>query len=460
MSAPIVVLVTGRDPSHGMGGGSSYVRAHARAARLAGYDPHVFCLAPPADAGAAAAGAAPDLAATDFATIHRVPASLGPLGRWIGDGQPAERVLTHWFNSFAYSAYLVPFHAGRLAAAVERFLRGRPAPRLVHGFYTWGWVGLRLHRSAGGSGVVPIVSCFTLAADECSAKAAGAMAGGERWLSRAELLWARTAVAACERSTYRRSRQVLVNYDSVARQLTRRFGARLPLRKLPYASDLAFTRCRDAAAGPPGGAVASTAAAAGATDAAAVGPITAASAASRPRRIVAVSRHDPRKGHRVLLHALALLRRRGAAFQARLVSGGPLLAAHRELARQLALDDCVALPGWVDDPYAELRDADIFVLPSLQEGSGSIALLEALQAGLPIVASDVDGIGEDVVHGDSALLVPPDDHQALAAALGALLASPVLRRRLGDRARAAFEQRFTAPVFARALGEAYAAAGE
>jgi glycosyltransferase involved in cell wall biosynthesis len=347
---------------------------------------------------------------------------------------------------------MVPFHAGRLATAVERFLRGRPAPRLVHGFYTWGWVGLRLRRAAGGSGVVPIVSCFTLAADECRAKAAGAMAGGERWLSHAELLWARTAVATCERSTYRRSRQVLVNYDSVARRLTRRFGARLPLRKLPYASDLAFTRCCDPAAKPTGRAVASVAASA---------ELTAAAAASPgPLRIVAVSRHDPRKGHRVLLHALALLRRRGAAFQARLVSGGPLLAAHRELAHQLALDDCVALPGWIDDPYSELRDADVFVLPSLQEGSGSIALLEALQAGLPIVASGVDGIGEDVVHGDSALLVPPDDHQALAAALGALLASPLLRRRLGARARAAFEQRFTAPVFARALGEAYAAAGE
>lgn len=457
MSTRVVTLVTGRDPSAGMGGGSSYVRAHARAARLAGFEPHVFCLSP----GAGPATPPGDAGDADFAVIHRVPSSMGPLARWIGDGQSPERFFAHWLNANAHSAYLVPLHGGRLAAAVERFLRGRPGPHLVHGFYTWGWVGLRVRRRMlrrdPGAGVVPIVSCFTVAADECRAKARGAEAtGAERWLFRSELLWARTAVAAYERHTYRRSRLVLVNYDSVARRLAQSFGAGLPLRKLPYATDLAFTR-RDAKpltlpSRPPGAAFTVAA-----TDAAeAPGAIAAA---GRPPRIVAVSRHEPRKGNGMLLRALALLRQRGAAFEAHLVSGGPLLAAHRELAHRLDLDACVALPGWVDDAFAHLRDADIFVLPSLQEGSGSLSLLEALQAGLPIVASDVDGIGEDVAHGDSALLVPPGDPQALAAALERLLASPSLRRRLGARARSTFEERFAPPAFARALGDAYAAAG-
>jgi glycosyltransferase involved in cell wall biosynthesis len=171
--------------------------------------------------------------------------------------------------------------------------------------------------------------------------------------------------------------------------------------------------------------------------------------------IVSVSRHDPRKGIDVLLHALARLRHGGARFRACLVSHGPLLESHRRLAERLGLNAATAITGWVPDPLAYLRHADIFVLPSLQEGSGSLSLIEALQAGLPVVASGIDGILEDVTDGDSALLVAPGDVEALRRALERLIGDATLRERLARRANETFVEKFSAEAFTSALGDLY-----
>jgi glycosyltransferase involved in cell wall biosynthesis len=116
----------------------------------------------------------------------------------------------------------------------------------------------------------------------------------------------------------------------------------------------------------------------------------------------------------------------------------------------------VALAGWVDDPYPYLQAASVYVLPSLQEGSGSVALLEALQAGVAVVASALDGIPEDVTDGDSALLVPPGGRPELGQALARLLDDPGLRDRLARRARETYEARFGPERLVAALGEVYA----
>jgi len=101
----------------------------------------------------------------------------------------------------------------------------------------------------------------------------------------------------------------------------------------------------------------------------------------------------------------------------------------------------------------------VFALPSLEEGSGSLSLLEALQAGVGVVASGVDGIPEDVTDGDSALLVSPGDAEGLAVALERVLTDPELRRRLARRARETFEARFSAGALADALKAVYAELG-
>jgi glycosyltransferase involved in cell wall biosynthesis len=152
--------------------------------------------------------------------------------------------------------------------------------------------------------------------------------------------------------------------------------------------------------------------------------------------------------------------RRGClAFRACLVGGGERLEAHRRLARDLGLADRVALPGQVPNAFAYLARALVFVLPTLEEGSGSIALIEALQAGLAIVASRIDGIPEDVDNGDSALLVSPGDTAALGQALRRVLTDPGLRACLARRAREAFAERFSPAAFVRELGQAYGELG-
>ncbi|MFO0987536.1 MAG: glycosyltransferase family 4 protein [Alphaproteobacteria bacterium] len=230
---------------------------------------------------------------------------------------------------------------------------------------------------------------------------------------------------------YRHSNLVLVNYDAVRRRLLAEHGTGAETRKVPYCAESAFF---DPA------------------------PLPDRPDADDPL-IVSVSRHDPRKGVDVLVRALAELRERGVRFRACRVSGGPLLESHRRLVAGLRLDDTTTLTGWVENARPYFGRAGIFVLPSLQEGSGSLSLLEAMQAGAAIVASNVDGIPEDVADGESALLVPAGDADALSHAIERLLGSAELRRRLGVAARATQAARFSPDAFATAMGAVYAGLG-
>ena len=175
--------------------------------------------------------------------------------------------------------------------------------------------------------------------------------------------------------------------------------------------------------------------------------------------VLSISRHDGRKGLDVLLRALASLRDDGVRFRACLVGPGILLEQHRRLAGELSLTDRVAIPGRVPDVAPYLGRADVFALPSLEEGSGSLSVLEALHAGVPVVATDVDGMPEDLTDGEDSLLVPPNDSSALAAALRRLIEDPDLRRRLGAAARRTYERRFTAEAYSSDLARLYSEFG-
>ena len=175
--------------------------------------------------------------------------------------------------------------------------------------------------------------------------------------------------------------------------------------------------------------------------------------------IVSISRHDARKGVDVLLRALGKLHKGGLRFRACLVGGGPLLKQHRRLATQLGLSDNTHITGWVSDPIQYLRHADVFVLPSVQEGSGSLSLIEALQPGVAVVASRIDGIPEDVVHNDSALLVRLGDVCQLCESLAKVIINSALRRRLQQRSRETFLEKFSPELFTSALHETYTKLG-
>ncbi|MDQ4130802.1 MAG: glycosyltransferase family 4 protein, partial [Actinomycetota bacterium] len=113
-------------------------------------------------------------------------------------------------------------------------------------------------------------------------------------------------------------------------------------------------------------------------------------------------------------------------------------------------------------PHAEVpdryRSADVFVQPSIAEAFG-LPCIEAMAAGLPVVASATGGIVEAVRDGETGLLVERDDPDALASALERLIADPDLRASLGQAGRRRAVERFAWPRVVDRLLESYAAAG-
>jgi glycosyltransferase involved in cell wall biosynthesis len=157
----------------------------------------------------------------------------------------------------------------------------------------------------------------------------------------------------------------------------------------------------------------------------------------------------------VFIKALAVLNGKGVAFRATIGSSGDLLEYHRGLVRSLELEQIVTFSGWVDDPAPLLANSDIFVLPSLEEGSGSIALLEAMRNRLAVVASDLDGIPEVITSEVDGILVPPGDSRLLAEALERVIHDPLFRARLANAATARHASRANPEVFTEALRSLY-----
>jgi glycosyltransferase involved in cell wall biosynthesis len=163
--------------------------------------------------------------------------------------------------------------------------------------------------------------------------------------------------------------------------------------------------------------------------------------------ILCAARFVPRKRHEDLLGALARLKGAGHSFRAVLAGGGPLLDEMRALATRLGLDGCVELPGpaGTEEVRELLGQSTIACLTSASEGMPG-ALMEAMAAGVAVVGTDVGGTNELVVDGESGLLVPAYDPQALAGAFARLLTDPELRARLATGGRRRMEERFSLDV--------------
>jgi glycosyltransferase involved in cell wall biosynthesis len=162
--------------------------------------------------------------------------------------------------------------------------------------------------------------------------------------------------------------------------------------------------------------------------------------------VLFVGRFYRRKRVEVLLRAAAALRARIPTLEIRLVGNGPCAPQLRQLASDLKLDSTVTWLGDVSRAQliAEYQRADVFCLPSVQEGFG-IVLLEAMAAGKPIVASRAAAIPEVVPHG---VLVEPENPEALAAGIAELYASPEKRAALAATG-AAWVKQFDAPRVAQ-----------
>ncbi|MDY0976362.1 glycosyltransferase family 4 protein [Massilia sp. CFBP9012] len=173
-------------------------------------------------------------------------------------------------------------------------------------------------------------------------------------------------------------------------------------------------------------------------------------------RILFLGRLDPAKGVDELLHACAVLAARHPRL--RLVLGGSGdLGWVRRRAAELGIAGRVETPGWLDAAArdAQLARAWLFCLPSHAEGL-PMSVLEAMAAGVPVVATEVGGIPEALAGGERGLLVPARDAAALAGAIGRLLDDGQLHARLACAARPAIERHYSAGVVCARLAALYA----
>jgi glycosyltransferase involved in cell wall biosynthesis len=166
--------------------------------------------------------------------------------------------------------------------------------------------------------------------------------------------------------------------------------------------------------------------------------------------IGSVGRLSPEKGFDVLLRAAGSL----PDVTTVLIGDGPDRRRLEDLAADLGLGEHLIMPGWQPDPLPWLPALDVFVLPSRLEALG-LAAIEAMLASRPVVASDVGGVPEVVVEGETGILVPPDDPPALAAALSSLLADEPLRARMGARGREIATRKFDLTTMLRAYESLY-----
>ena len=215
-TAPPVFIICGRDPLRTAGGSESYAVAHARAAMLAGYAPHLFSIAPHGET-----------LETDFGTLHRVASPVRP-----------PRSITcvlqrHW---------LVP----AVFRTVEAVCAGEPGmPRVIHALGAWSdttvAVADRLRQT--GVAVAPVATVFTSIEEETRAKLQSMVVREHlpwRLYHRLEHEGVRRIAAPVERRALHSIRAVVVNYDSVAAQLTAHYGSGLPIRRLAYSPATAF----------------------------------------------------------------------------------------------------------------------------------------------------------------------------------------------------------------------------
>lgn len=172
--------------------------------------------------------------------------------------------------------------------------------------------------------------------------------------------------------------------------------------------------------------------------------------------ILSVGNLTPRKGHAVLLQAVARMQVDGLDIPWHLVivGDGPERPRLEGMIAEASLDQRVHLLGSRTDIPDIQAAADVFVMPSLWEGL-PLAILEAMFGGNAVVASDISGIPEAIEHGAHGLLVPPGDPAALAAALVSVLRDPAFRRRLADAALARARKEFTIGAMTDAYERAY-----
>jgi glycosyltransferase involved in cell wall biosynthesis len=157
-----------------------------------------------------------------------------------------------------------------------------------------------------------------------------------------------------------------------------------------------------------------------------------------------VARLSVEKGHDDLLRAIPAVLRHEPDACFVLIGAGPLRADLERAAERLGVGDHVRFLGWRSDAHALIEAMDVIVHPSLHEAFSS-AIIEAMALERPVVSTDVAAAPEQIDHGETGLLVPPRDPDALAAGLVELLRDPARAAAIGREARRRAVQRLSFP---------------
>jgi glycosyltransferase involved in cell wall biosynthesis len=147
-----------------------------------------------------------------------------------------------------------------------------------------------------------------------------------------------------------------------------------------------------------------------------------------------VARLVPIKAHEVFLQAAAQVHAAAPESQFLVIGDGERRGELTEMVSRLGLNDAVHFLGWRDDMSRVYADLDVVALSSNNEGS-PVALIEAMAAARPVVATNVGGVREVVKDGETGVLVPPRDPEAMAQAILKLLRAPDTGQRLGEAGR-------------------------
>jgi glycosyltransferase involved in cell wall biosynthesis len=160
------------------------------------------------------------------------------------------------------------------------------------------------------------------------------------------------------------------------------------------------------------------------------------------------------KGIDYLIEAARLARQTLPGVKFLVVGGGRLQDVYQQRVANEGLGSTMILPGWRSDVPELLASLDAYVMPSLWEAM-PLALLEAMAAACPIVVTEVGDNRRIVGDGTAAMLIPPRDAPAIAAAIAHLAARPDVRDALGRRALATFEERYTVARMVARYGDLY-----
>ena len=160
---------------------------------------------------------------------------------------------------------------------------------------------------------------------------------------------------------------------------------------------------------------------------------------NEPIKLIMTARFEPQKDHKILIQSLSKLKNRN--WNLTLLGKGKLEKDIVNLCQKLKIIDKVEFVGWTQNVSEYLCEADIYILTSNWEGFPR-SILEAIRAGLPVIASDVGGVSESVQNGINGFLVPKSDSNRLIKCLDNLISNPNLIEEFGKKSREIYSENY------------------